>query len=353
MKKPRIAGIGTAVPPHRITQGEVRDVMRIVYGDESPLVDKMLSVFDHDHIGARYVIRSIPWYFEPRGLRETTEAFVESAIDLACTAARRALDDAGRAASDIASIIVVSTTGIATPSLDSYVIRRLGLSPHVHRTPIFGLGCAGGVAGLARAAEACRHHDGRPVLLIAVEICSVTFQRGDTSKSNIVGASLFADGAAAVVIDVQGNGPAIRSSFSTLYPDTDDIMGWDVVDTGFKVRFSRDIPEFIMTHLPGTFSEALEGWGISRDDVGTFLAHPGGAKVIDAYATALTIAEDDEAMAAAKGVLHDYGNLSSASVLFVIDRILRERIVWPRRYGVAMALGPGFSAELVLLERPS
>jgi alkylresorcinol/alkylpyrone synthase len=187
------------------------------------------------------------------------------------------------------------------------------------------------------------------VLLVSTEICSVTFQRGDISKSNIVGASLFGDGSAAVIVSADGKGPIIHQGYSTLFDDTEDIMGWDVIDTGFKVRFSRDIPDFVRANLPETFAAACAAWEVDPTEVGTFIAHPGGARVLEAYAECLGVPDED--VAVAKDILHRYGNMSSASVLFVLHEFLRTARPWPSRYGAALSLGPGFSAEMLLLER--
>jgi alkylresorcinol/alkylpyrone synthase len=226
------------------------------------------------------------------------------------------------------------------------VLQELGMDPHASRLPVFGLGCAGGVSGLARAAEMSQVRNGRPVLLVAVEICSATFQRNDVSKSNLVGASLFADGAAAVVLSSAGTGPHVVSSFSTLFAKTYDIMGWDVVVDGLRVRFSRDIPTFIRENIPTVLADACHAWGITREQITGFVTHPGGAKVLDAYADATTA--DPACFNTARDVLYDHGNMSSASVLFVLDRMMRRNEILPG-YHVMSALGPGFSAENLLL----
>jgi len=347
MTQARIAGIGTALPEHVIRQHDVRSVIEGLFGTRVPEIERILHVFDHDHIRTRRFVRPIEWYAEPHGLKDCNEVFVESATELAVQAAHKALERSGIAARDISAVIVVSTTGIATPSIESKLMQRLQCSPHTSRIPLFGLGCAGGVVGLARAAELCRARHGAPVLLVAVEICSVTFQRGEASKSNIVAASLFGDGAAAVVLSGTGQGPIVGDGFSELFPNTADIMGWDVIDSGLSVRFSRDIPEFVRSNMRSVFGRFLETTHMDPQRITTFVAHPGGAKVLDAYADVLHVPLSNVDLA--KEVLRDVGNISSASVLFVLERELglqHER----GSVGVCLALGPGFSAEFCVLE---
>jgi alkylresorcinol/alkylpyrone synthase len=221
---------------------------------------------------------------------------------------------------------------------------------HAHRTPIWGLGCAGGVSGLARAAEAATVRPGRSVLLVAVELCSLTFQRDDLSKSNLVGISLFADGAAAAVLQAgpgeeEKEGPVVVDSYSRLMPDSADVMGWDVVAGGLKVRFSRSIPAIVGRDLPDLIDEACDAWGIGRADLQHFVAHPGGAKVLEAYAASLGLEADR--LQASWEVLRTYGNMSSPTAFFVLEEHMRTTPPTGAP-GVLLALGPGFSAEQVL-----
>lgn len=343
----RIAGTGTAVPDHVVDQAMVRGIVERVFGTRVADLAHLLGVFAHDHIVERRFVRPAEWYAHDHGFAATNAVYAEEAVRLGTQAARVAC--AGREA-DVAAIVVASTTGIMTPSLDAALIATLGCSPRIARIPIFGLGCAAGVSGLARAADLCRGLGGRPVLFVAVEICSVTFQRGDASKANIVGSSLFGDGAAAVLLAADGTGPAIAGHAGMLYPDTEDIMGWDVGDAGLRVRFSRDIPTFVRANIPALVSEACTAWNIEQGAITDIIAHPGGAKVIDAYAEALGL--PPERFRHATDVLRTYGNMSSASVLFVLERWLAERRANPAQpvgYAMMSALGPGFSAELLLL----
>ncbi len=246
-------------------------------------------------------------------------------------------------------MVVASTSGVMTPSLDAHLVQDLGLPLNVARLPLFGLGCAGGVSGLARAAELSAARGGAPVLFVAVEICSATFQRNDFSKSNLIGTSIFADGAAALVVGHAQSGPELTGSYHRLFPQTYDIMGWDVVDSGMKVRFSRDIPAFVRTHIPGVISDACSSWGIAADEISSFIVHPGGAKVLEAFAAA--VGREPEALEASHLILRRYGNMSSASVLFVLEHLLKNGGLG-QGFGLMSALGPGFSSDQLLLTIP-
>ena len=269
------------------------------------------------------------WYAHERGFAALNAAYIEAALMLSVQATQRALDDAGMKPADVDAVIVASTTGIATPSIDALLMLALQIPSNAVRVPVFGLGCAAGVAGLARASELCEARRSKCTVFVAVEICSATFQRRDISKSNLVGTSLFADGAAAVVLStnapsltptassaspppsaspfaLRGNTITVRNGFSTLFPDTEDIMGWDIQDSGFAVRFSRDIPAFVVEHMRGVVDDACAHWNLSRNEIGDYVTHPGGAKVMAAYAEALAVPV--ETFGYAIDVLRDYGS---------------------------------------------
>lgn len=344
MMKVGIQAVGTAVPEHVVDQQMVRATVERVFGSRVPDLSRLLSVFEHDHIHTRRFVREPAWYAHDHGFAESNRVYAESATKLAERAARIACD--GRE-HDIAAVVVVSTTGIMTPSLDATLIQRLGLSPHTIRVPVFGLGCAGGVAGLARAADISRSMNGAAVLMVAVEICSVTFRQSDVRTSNIVASSIFGDGAAAVVVSGAPHDVSINTGVSTLFPDTHDIMGWDVLDDGLSVRFSRDIPSFVRSNIPGVLSHAYATWSIAARDIAAVIAHPGGAKVLDAYAEATGL--PTAAFSHARETLLTFGNMSSASVLFVLDAWYKDQHRTKSGYALMAALGPGFSSELLLL----
>ncbi len=283
------------------------------------------------------------------GLAPPTTFLSESAKKLSLAAAGRAISNSQVPTEDFGGIVVASTTGVMTPSLDAYLVQDLDLDMNIVRLPLFGLGCAGGVSGLARAAELSSCHGGAPVLFVAVEICSATFQRNDLSKSNLIGTSIFADGAAALVVGKAESGPGIVGSYQRLFPETYDIMGWDVVDTGMKVRFSRDIPSFVKEHIPGVIADACASWGISVDDIASFVTHPGGAKVLEAFAE--VIGQPAQILAGSHEILRRYGNMSSASILFVLEYMMLNQGLNPG-YCLMSALGPGFSSDQLLLHNP-
>ncbi|MBU3698607.1 MAG: stilbene synthase [Candidatus Kapabacteria bacterium] len=336
--------VATAVPKHVVDQSMVRGIVDRVFGSRVSDLERLLRVFEHDHIHTRHFVRPIEWYHHDHGFAESNAVYTETALELSLEAARRVLSGFDGA---IKAVVFVSSTGIATPSLDAAIIQGLGLAASTRRLPVFGLGCAGGVAGLARAAELSRAFGGEPVLMIATEICSVTFRQSDTRKSNIVASSIFGDGAAAVLVGASGSGPLIVNSHSQLFPATEDIMGWDVTDAGLSVRFSRDIPSFVRHNVPGVLAEACAAWGIEQSQIREVIAHPGGSKVLEAYSdvTGLPASSFDDA----RQILRQYGNMSSASVLFVLDAWLASG-ARAEPYAIMAALGPGFSSELVLLE---
>ncbi len=345
----RIMGIGTAVPEYVCVQSSVRRVVDKLFSERVENLDRLLKVFDHLHIEKRHFVREPDWYGEDHGFGAANDLFIETATALSLAAARRALSDSKVSAGKFGGIVVASTTGVMTPSLDAHLVQDLGLPMIAVRLPIFGLGCAGGVSGLARAAELSRAHGGAPVLFIAVEICSATFQRNDLSKSNLIGTSIFSDGAAALVVGGGSVGPEIVGSYHRLFPQTYDIMGWDFVDSGMKVRFSRDIPAFVREHIPEVITDACASWGISADEIVSYIAHPGGAKVLDAFAE--VIGQPPEVLEASHEILRCYGNMSSASILFVLEHMLMNRKL-DSGYGLMSALGPGFSSDQLLLYNP-
>ena len=345
---PVMRSLVTATPPHQVTQAQVREAARTLF-PRMAARQTLLDAFDNARIETRSLARPLDWYLDPRGFGEKNATFLTEARALTERVARQALADAQLAPADVDAVVMVTTSGLSTPSLDAWLIERLGLNRHAARLPVWGLGCAGGAAGLARAADLVRAGH-RRVLFVAVELCSLTLVRGDESKSNFVGTALFSDGAAAAVVtapDVPGPAPrlALHGAYSTLIEDSEDIMGWDVVDDGLKVRFSRDIPTLVQGMMRENVAQALGAHGWTRDDVRHFVVHPGGVKVIAAYEAALGL--PGGALDAGRAVLRDYGNMSSVTVLFVLEETLRGD---PHGRGLLSAMGPGFSAEHVLLD---
>ena len=344
---PRLAAIATAVPGYPLDQEAAAEHVKRLFAG-APQLDHLLPVFANSGIRRRYSAVPLNWFAEPHGWPERNSLYLDTAVELLDAVAGRVLDAAGIAADDIGAIVVASTTGIATPSLDAVLIERLRLPRNIQRLPIFGLGCAGGALGLARAATIATAMPDRAVLFLVVELCSLTFRRGDLSKSNIIASALFGDGAAGLLLRCGGDGPAIVATGEHTWPDSLDVMGWDVVEDGLKPVFSRDIPRLVAAELGSVAADFLARQSLASADIGRFACHPGGPKVIAACEEAFGLAPgtlDHE-----RTVLRDYGNMSAASVLFVLDRVLASASKEPWRHALMTALGPGFTAGFVLLQ---
>src|SRR5215831_8720765 len=346
---PRLLAIATAVPPYPLDQTDVIERVKLLFG-RSPELDRLLPVFLNTGIHRRYSCVPIEWYDCAHGWPERNHIYLTSALDLLETATRRVLCLGGRHQNDIDKIVVVSTTGIATPSLDAMLIERMSLRSTVQRLPIFGLGCAGGAIGLARAATQAASETGKTVLFLVVELCALSFRRDDWSKSNIVATALFGDGAAAALLSTDGQGPAMVASGEHTWPGSLDVMGWEVADEGLKAIFSRDIPNLVTAQLRDVASEFLARHGLGIDDIECFVCHPGGAKVITALEHAFGLPEG--ALVEARAVLRDYGNMSAATVIFVLERILAKAHATGQSWERALmtALGPGFTAGFLLID---
>ncbi len=336
--------MASALPPHRVGQEDAKEFARRLFAGAHRDIGRLLPIFDNARIENRYFCVPQEWFEEDHTFPEKNALYVEHALNLSEKAARRALDRATVSLEEVGAVFFVSTTGLATPSLDSKLIFRLGLSEHTRRVPIWGLGCVGGAAGLARAADYARAYPGQSVLLVGVELCGLTFQRGDLSKSNLVATSLFADGAAAVLLGA-GDGPGLLGGHSTTWPGTEDIMGWELVEAGLQVRFARSVPDVVEGRLRENMEAACASLGIEFSDLKHFVLHPGGAKVLVAYERVLGL--EPGALDLSREVLRECGNMSSVSVLFVLERFLEKHRTASGEYGSISALGPGFSAEHV------
>jgi alkylresorcinol/alkylpyrone synthase len=348
---PRIVAVATAVPPHAVTQQVAQAFSRDHFAVAFEDIHRLLPIFDHAAIARRYFTRPPTWLANAPSFAERNAHFAEEATTLAAEAARGCLEQAARDPLEVETLVFVSTTGIAAPSVDAYLIQRLGMSPHTRRLPVWGLGCAGGVAGLARSADLARATPEGLVLLVTVETCGLTFCPKDLSKSNFVASALFGDGAGAVLVagpKADATGPRILGAQSTLWPGTEDVMGWDVAEDGFRVKFSRDIPTIVRRLLRPAVERFLKPYGLSPSDITHYISHPGGPRVMGAYAEALGLEPDQ--LTLARSVLREYGNMSSSSVLFVLERTFKEVQAAPGDYGLLLALGPGFSAEQLLIQ---
>ena len=347
--RPHLLAVATAVPPFLLDQNTVVERIKRLFG-RSPELDRLLPVFANSGIGRRYSCVPLEWYDAAHGWADRNRLYLDSALDLVETAARAALRRTHRRPEEIGAIVSVSTTGIATPSLDARLIERIGLRPQVRRLPIFGLGCAGGVIGLSRAAAEAAMAPGETVLFVVVELCALWFRRDDLSKSNIVATALFGDGAAAALLSTDGVGPEIAATGEHTWPGSLAVMGWEVADDGLRSLMSIDIPHLVATRLGDAASWFLARHGLTLDDVDRFVCHPGGAKVVTALERAFALppgALDDS-----RRVLRDYGNMSAATVMFLLERLLAlgrgNGPDWRR--ALANALGPGFSAAFLTLE---
>lgn len=348
----RIAAVHGALAPHRRTQSEITDMVARTCLPE----DADRRVLDRLHrsakVRSRHLTLPLERYGELDGFGASNDVFIASATDLGAKAVRDALHLAGLSAADVDLLIFTSVTGIATPSIDARLVGRLGLRPDVKRLPLFGLGCAGGAAGLARMHDYLLGRPDHVAVLLSVELCSLTFQRDDASMANLVATALFGDGAAAVVAcgadrQEETSGPTIVDTRSHLYPDTGRVMGWDIKDSGFQVVLDPQVPDVVRRYLADDVGGFLGDHGIKPKDVTAWVCHPGGPKVLEAVTEALGLPE--EALDVTWRHLADVGNLSSSSVLHVLRDTLAERRPPPGTPGVLLAMGPGFACELVLL----
>jgi len=346
----RLLSLATAVPPYVLSREDVIPAATGLFagnGRTAALAaHRLRPIFENTLIERRRSCVPLEWYLEPHGFRERNDLYIDNAVALIDDAAQRALGEAGLAAGDIDMIVAVSTSGIATPSLDARLLNRLPFRPEVARLPVFGLGCAGGVLGLARAAAMAQSALGSRILLLVVELCGLTFRFHDRSKSNVIAAALFGDGAAAAVISCAGAGPAITGWGEHTWPNSLDVMSWDVGDDGLKVLFSRDIPQLVHSEFEDALGNFLHGQELTLDDIDSFVPHPGGAKVLDALEQVFGLPPGG--LTAAREVLRDYGNMSAVTVLFVLARVLAARARGGRH--LLSSLGPGFTGAFAILE---
>jgi alkylresorcinol/alkylpyrone synthase len=345
---PRLLALATAVPPILLDQEDVVERVKRLFG-RSAILDRLLPVFANSGIRHRYSSVPLDWYDEPHGWAERNRRYIAGALDLLEGVAGQALDRAHLSTSELGGVVTVSTTGIATPSLDALLIERMQLPRNVARLPVFGLGCAGGIIGLARAADMAAAMPGKAVLLLVVELCTLSFRRNDLAKSNIVATALFGDGAAAALVRCGGEGPAIVATGEHTWPNSLDIMGWEVAEDGLKAVFSRDIPRLIETELRPATDAFLAQHELGLAQIDRFVCHPGGPKVLDAFERVFGLMPAE--LTEAREVLREFGNMSAASVLFVLERMLARSRAAGKPWGRALltALGPGFTAGFAVL----
>lgn len=342
----QLLALNTADAPHEMTQAAAVDAARTLFADTFPAFERMAPVFKTAGINKRQSAMPLDWYLEPRGWRARTEAYLPVAVDMFSEAAQGALDEAGLRGADVDVIVTVSSTGISTSSLEAQAMARMGFRPDAARIPVFGLGCAGGATGLALAGKLARATPGAVVLLVVVELCTLSFRAEEITKADIVATALFGDGAAACVLRCGDEGFAtFEASAEHTWPDTLGIMGWRVDETGLGVIFDRAIPPFARQSLRPAIDAMLERQDTSVEAVDRFICHPGGMKVIDALESSLSL--NQGSLDHERAVLADHGNMSAPTVFYVLDRARRAGL--PPR-SVVTALGPGFTVSTVTLK---
>lgn len=347
---PILESVGTAVPGPAVLQADVRRKAEGVLAVLAPeLLDK-LDIFEHTGIRKRHFSRPLDWFLGSHGWEERAAVYREVGIQLMEDATRQALSRASVDAGDVDGIVLVSTTGLSTPSLDAWLMDRLPFRRDLARVPVWGLGCVGGVAGLNIAQDLARANPEKRYLLLSLELCSLAFNLSDMSVRAFVANTLFADGCAAVL--VRGDRCPGSARIGNLHPgawhtwpESEGVMGWDVTDEGLRVVFSRKIPEIAQTKLAPVVASYLAG----RAPVDRYVFHPGGTKVIEAYETALGLKAD--ALDTAREALREFGNMSSPTVFFALEASLAARgALQPGETALLAALGPGFTSGLSLLE---
>ncbi len=346
MQPSSLLSLATAVPTHVVEQAHAKEAARRAWGGKPALFDRLSGVFDNAGIATRHIVAPPEWYEQPHGWHDRNAVYLAAAQELFERAVAQAIARAGLQPEEIDGVVTVSTTGIATPSLEARLGPKLGLRPNVRRVPVFGLGCAGGVNGLAIAARLAAAEPGTNWLFVTVETCSISIRLDSDDPAAIVATALFGDGAAAAVLRSGAHCIGrITGSGEKLWPDTQRIMGWQVEDPGLAVIFDRAIPPFVEENMAGAVDEMLGGLGRSRCEIDRFCCHPGGVKVIDAIETALELPQGE--LNVEREVLHDYGNMSAPTVLFALQRLIERGL--PKTL-MLTAFGPGFTAAGLLLE---
>ncbi|HYA18837.1 MAG TPA: 3-oxoacyl-[acyl-carrier-protein] synthase III C-terminal domain-containing protein [Bryobacteraceae bacterium] len=346
-----IVSASSAFPKHYYPQQALAERFRAHWG--AKLENPQILDWLHQKVAVdgRYLAYPAESYENLRDFGEANDLWIDAAMDLGERAIHCALKRAGVSVQDVGALYFVSITGIASPSIDARLINRMGFSPGLRRVPVFGLGCVAGAAGISLAADYVRAHPKRIAVLLAVELCSLTIQREDLSMANLISAALFGDGAAAVVVagaDRGLTGPRIVATRSVFYPETEDVMGWDISAKGFRIVLSAGVPEMVTKHLAGDVDAFLTENGLTRGEIGSWIIHTGGPRVLEAVQDSLDLPEG--ALGASWDSLRRTGNLSSASVLCVLEKFMMERRPKPGTWSVLSAMGPGFCSELVLLQ---
>jgi alkylresorcinol/alkylpyrone synthase len=346
----KIAAVGKALPPHYYDQETLLAALRERWADRYYNLDRLERLHKNVLVGGRHLALPMEEYANLTTWGKANDAWIRVAQEVGGAAVLDALAKAELSPTDVDALIFVTVTGVATPSIDARLVNRLGLPPRVKRMPIFGLGCVAGAAGIARAADYVRGFPDQVAVLLSVELCSLTLQPEDLSIPNLIASGLFGDGAAAVVVTGENrpaDGPRIVATRSVFYPDSERVMGWDISETGFKIVLSGDVPVVAREKLRPDVDAFLADQGLTRADIASWVCHPGGPKVLDAMQESLELPEG--ALDITWRSLREVGNLSSTSVLLVLEETLAHHRPPPGSWGMLLAMGPGFCSELVLL----
>jgi len=352
---PQVRSVGRAVPPNYADQETLTAALRAHWARQHHNPDRLEELHRAVKVRGRHLALPLADYVPLDSFKKSNDAWIRGALDLGAEAVTRALDGAGLRPTDVDHLVFVTVTGLATPSIDARLVNRLGMRRDVRRLPVFGLGCVAGASGLARVFDLLRGAPDEVAVLLSVELCSLTLQREDLSVANAVASGIFGDGAAAVVLGGAGRpagpgaaGPRVVATRAAFYPDTEWVMGWDFVDTGFQVVLSAQVPQIARENIGRDVDDFLSSCGLRRSDVRHWVAHTGGPKVLEAFQAALDLPPG--ALDLSWRSLEDVGNLSSASVLFVLGDLLDSGAARPGDLGLLVAMGPGFCAEMVLLQ---
>jgi len=346
-----IVGTASAFPKNYYSQQTLFEGLQQYWGDriKNPEVLKRL----HRHVGVdgRHLALAKDEYLAMKTWGEANRHWIRVATELGEQAICGALAAAGLRPQDLGAFFFTSVTGICSPSIDALLINKMGLCRNIRRLPIFGLGCVAGAAGISRSADYVKAYPGQVAVLLSVELCSLTLQREDLSMANLISAGLFGDGAAAVIVagaDCGLSGPTILATRSVFYPDTEEMMGWDISENGFRIVLSPEVPNLIRQNLAHDVDDFLASRGLTRADIGSWVLHTGGPKILEATADALALKNGQ--LDVSWECLRRTGNLSSASVLVVLEEVIKNRRPEPGTLGILAAMGPGFCSELVLLK---
>jgi alkylresorcinol/alkylpyrone synthase len=354
----QIVSAASAFPKHYYPQSVLLEALQEYWGEalEKPTMLRRL----HRHMGVegRYLTLPVQAYPKLSRWGEVNDLWIEAALDLGKQAICRALNYCGLAARDLGAFFFTSVTGIASPSIDALLINRLGLSSNIRRIPMFGLGCVAGAAGIARAADYVKAYPSQTALVLSVELCSLTIQKEDLSPANLISSGLFGDGAAAVMVagsqvdafgpDPEQFGPRILATRSVFYPQTEEMMGWKISEKGFRILLSPEVPNLVRKQIAPDVDAFLADHGYARRDIGSWVLHTGGPKVLQAIQDGLDL--KDGQLDASWDCLRKTGNLSSASVLVVLEEVMKRRRPEPGTLGIMAAMGPGFCSELLLIQ---